>query len=98
MNEKIELVLAQLRKGFPGQKIHYQSADDTHKFRIETPMLTHWLYISQEFIEDNENVIILNLINGAYKIVDMFKRAKSSKRLLLTNDGLKEVNEDFCKR
>jgi hypothetical protein len=98
MNEKIEQILAQLRKGFPGKPIHYQSTVNIHIFRIVTPKLTHWLYVSQEFIEDNEKEIILNLFNSAYKIIDMFKMAKSSKRLLLTNDGVKEVNEDYRKQ
>ena len=97
MNDKIELVLSELRKGFPGQVITYQFDLSVHKFRFENSGFTHWLYISSEFIEDNEKVLILNILTGIYHIVDAFKEAKSSKRLLLTNDGVEEVKEGFIK-
>ena len=96
MTGKIDLVLSQLRNGFPGQSITYQSNSGFDDYRIENNGLLHCLCISKEFLNDNENNIILNLKNAMYHIVDVFKIAKSPMRLLITTDGVKEVTEEYC--
>ena len=97
MKENMNLVLAQLLEGFPGQAITYQSNSSFDNFHIENNGYTHCLCIPKEFLRDSNNVMIKNLINAIYHIVDVFKIAKSPMRLLLTNDGFKEVTAEYCK-
>ena len=99
MKENAAIVAAQLQKGLPGRVVTYDyiSSLEVYRFRIKESKTTHWLYISKEFMEDHERVWIINMLWSVYHLSDIYKDAKTTKRLLLTNDGIKEVDENYCK-
>jgi hypothetical protein len=96
MEEKIEAIESHILKGLPDSHIEYLHAGGLHKFRIQSQNPTHWLYLSDELVEDSEKAVLVNLININH-IVDRFSLAPESKWLFLGHDGLREVDENFAK-
>jgi hypothetical protein len=96
MNENARAIQEQILKGMPGRKIQYQRSDGLHKYRIEGNSPTHWLYVSEELVDDSEPVILINVVN-VYKIVDTLNKAEKSRWLYLSRDGIREVDENFSK-
>ena len=96
MNGNIKAIRNHLLKGMPGRNIEYKHANSFHKFKIESDSPSHWLYLSEEVVDDSEPVILINLIN-IYKIVETLSNAVESKWLYLGSNGIKEVDEDFTK-
>ena len=86
------------QNGFPGRKITYHSNSNDHDFHIEYNDLTHCLCISKETINGSDTEINSRILDVLYHIVDIFRIAESPVRLLLTNDGIKEVAEGHCKQ
>ena len=54
MHEKAQALKAWLEKAFPGSVIEYKFPLTIHKFRIDTGKTAYWLYLSREFVDDNE--------------------------------------------
>ncbi len=96
MDENARTIQEKILKGIPRCKIQYQRSGGFHKYRIEGEALTHWLYVSEEFVDDSEPVILINLVN-VYKIVDTLNNSEESKWLFLSHDGIREVDENFTK-
>jgi DNA-binding protein YbaB len=96
MDEKIEAIQSEILSGMPDRNVQYQNAGGLNKFRMEGQGPTHWLYISEELVEDSESIILINLIN-IYSIVDTLNKANHSKWLYLETNGVREVDENFAK-
>jgi len=96
MDENARAIQEHILKGMPGRKIQYQRSGGLHKYRIEGNAPTHWLYVSEELVDDSEPVILINIVND-YTIVDTLNKAEKSKWLFLSQDGVREVDENFSK-
>ena len=96
MEEKITAIKSQIVRGMPGNSIEYQYSDSLHKFKIRRNETTHWLYVSEEVIEDSPPVVLINYIN-IYHIADTLNNSENSKWLFLESNGIREVNESFAK-
>ncbi len=97
MDEKIEAIRNHILKGIPDRAIQYKHSGryGLHKFRIEGGEPTHWLYISDEVVDDSEPVVLINLIN-IYHIVETLSQAEQSKWLYLSSNGIEEVDNNFA--
>ena len=98
MNGKIEAIRNHILKGMPGRVIEYKHSGryGLHKLRIEGREPTHWLYVSDQVVDDSESTVLINLINK-YHVVETLNQAEQSKWLLLTSGGIEEVDENFAK-
>ncbi len=50
MDDKIAAISTALTDAFSEVSLEYQFTDDLHKFRVNLPEMTHWLYVSPETI------------------------------------------------
>ena len=96
MNEKILTVKNHIQKGMPDRNIEYQNAGGLYKFKIKSDGPTHWLYLSEEVVDDSDAVVLINFIN-IYHIVENLAQADSSKWLFMETQGIREVDENFAK-
>ena len=96
MDEKINAIKNHLLKGMSGINVHYQHANELHKFRIESDGPTHWLYVSEVVVDDSKPIILINLIN-IYHIINTLIQADNSKWLYLESNGIREVDDNFAK-
>ena len=95
MEENIEVIQSHILKGMPDRSIQYQRGGGLHKFTLEGDGPTHWLYFSEEVVDDSDPVILINLIN-IYHVVDTLNQADSSKWLFLGTNGIREVDDNFA--
>ncbi len=98
MDEKAVVIQNHLLKGMPGREIkfHHSGVGALYKFRIEGEP-THWFYVNYELVSDSEPVVLVNLIN-IYKAVEKLNGATKSMRVLLSREGLRDVDENFARR
>ncbi|MCZ6666300.1 MAG: hypothetical protein O7B81_13420 [Gammaproteobacteria bacterium] len=96
MSEKIDAIKNHLLKRLPGRNIEYSNASGFHKFRIEGECPTHWLYMSEETVDDSELAVLINLLN-IYHIATTVSQSSTSKWLYLSDMGVREVDENFTK-
>ncbi len=96
MVEKTDAIKNHILKGMPRRSIEYLNESGFHKFRIEGDGPTHWLYMSEEIVDDSESVVLINFIN-IYLVVETFNQSENSKWLYLSVNGVREVDEHFTK-
>lgn len=96
MTEKIDAIKNHILEGMPRRSIECLNQSGFHKFRIETDGPTHWLYMSEEIVDDFESDILKNLID-IYQVVETFNQSENSKWLYLSGNGVREVDEHFTK-
>lgn len=96
MNGKINAIKSQLLKEMPGRNIEYSNANGFHKFRIEGDGPSHWLYMSEETVGDSELAVLINLLS-IYDIAMTFNKSTDSKWLFLSDNSVREVDENFTK-
>ena len=96
MDEKLEAIRDHILEGMPGRVIEYKHSGryGLHKFRIEGREPTHWLYVSDQVVDDSEHTVLINLINNS---VETLNQADQSKWLYLYSDGIEEVDDNFAK-
>ncbi|MEQ8427622.1 MAG: hypothetical protein RLT87_00740 [Gammaproteobacteria bacterium] len=90
MDDKSEFISNQLKSAFKDGEIEYLFAGDLHKFRINHKGPTHWLIIDQVTMEDHDIDGLQNLIE-TYHVIDTFMKAEGTYRILLTPNGIKNV-------
>ena len=96
MNEKAQALKLWLEKAFPGSVIEYQFPLTLHKFRINTEKTAYWLYVSREFVDDNEVDHVIHVAERA-KVVEAFQASDMPRWIFLGSNGVKEVDENFGK-
>ncbi len=96
MSEKTDAIKNHILEGMPRRSIECLNKNGFHKFRIETDGPTHWLYMSEEIVDDSESDILKNLID-IYQVVETFNQSENSKWLYLSGNGVREVDEHFTK-
>jgi len=96
MDDKVAAVRSFLLKGMPGSRVEHEHARGLHKFRIEGHAPTHWLYLSEELVEDSEPAFLVNSITKN-RIIDHLNQSQKSTWLFLGHDGLRTVDEKFAK-
>jgi hypothetical protein len=96
MDEKIKEVKSHIIEEIPGSRIQYQHAGGLHKLRIEGDTPTHWLYLSDEIVDDSNGIELTNLIIKNH-VIKTFNKAGNSKWLFLCHGGLQEVDQNFAK-
>jgi len=96
MSEKIDAIKNHILKGMSGRSIEYSNVSGFHKFLIEGDGPTHWLYISEETVDDSESVVLISFII-IYGVVEIFNQSANSKWLYLGDNGVREVDEHFTK-
>ena len=64
MDENARAIREQILKGMPGRQIQYQRRGGLHKYRIEGNGPTHWLYVSEELVDDSEPIILINRVDA----------------------------------
>ncbi len=97
MNGKIEAIRNHILKGMPGRVIEYKHSGryGLHKLRIEGREPTHWLYVSNQVVDDSEPTVLIDLIDN-YHIVETLNQAEQSKWLYLFSNGIEEVDDNFA--
>ena len=96
MSGKTDVIKNHILQGMPRRSIECLNKSGFHKFRIETDGPTHWLYMSEEIVDDSESDILKNLID-IYQVVETFNQSENSKWLYLGGDGVREVDKLFTK-
>jgi hypothetical protein len=96
MEEKAKALKAWLQNAFPDSGIDYQFPLTLHKFRITTKRATYWLYVSREFVDDNQVGHIIQTAERA-KILEAFHASSKSRWIFLASTGVQEVDENFGK-
>lgn len=96
MDEKAQALKAWLEKAFPESVIEYQFPLNLHKFRINTKKTAYWLYVSREFVDDNEVDHVIHAAELA-KVLKAFRASDKPRRFFLGNNGAEEVDENFGK-
>jgi hypothetical protein len=94
MDKKAKSLKEWLQKAFPASVIEYQFPLTLHKFRINTEKTTYWLYVSREFVDDNEIGQIIQTAEKA-KILEAFQTSAKPRWIFLGSAGAKEVDEKF---
>ncbi len=96
MDEKAKALKVWLQNAFPASVIEYQFPLTIHKFRINTEKTTYWLYVSREFVDDNEVGHVIQAAERA-KILEAFQASTKSRWIFLGRNGAKEIDENFGK-
>ena len=96
MDEKAKALKVWLQNAFPASVIEYQFPLTIHKFRINTEKTTYWLYVSREFVDDNEIGHVIHAAERA-KILEAFQASAKPRWIFLGSTGAKEVDENFGK-
>jgi hypothetical protein len=94
MDEKAQALKGWLEKAFPGSVIEYRFPLTLHKFRINTEKTAYWLYISREFVDDNEVDQVIHAAERA-KVLEAFRASDKPRWIFLGSNGAKEVDENF---
>jgi hypothetical protein len=94
MDEKAKALKAWLQSAFPASVIEHQFPLTIHKFRINTEKTTYWLYVSREFVDDNEVRHVIDAAERA-KILEAFRTSPKPRWIFLGSTGAKEVDENF---
>ena len=94
MVERAYAIQNHIQKYMPERQVQYQRGNRAHMFRIDGQP-THSLYVSRELMHDSEPVLLINLIN-IYHIIETLSAATKPKWLLMSNEGLREVDENFA--
>ncbi len=97
MDEKIEAIRDHILEGMPDRAIQYKHSGryGLHKFRIEGGEPTHWLYVSDQVVDDSTPTVLINLIDN-YHIVETLNQAEQPKWLYLSSNGIEEVDDNFA--
>ncbi len=96
MEEKINSIKAVLSKTIPNSNIEYQFDNEFHKFCIKSEQPTCWLYLDRDYIDDSDEVSLINLVR-IYHIEDKVLKGDKSYWLYLSDNGLHEVGGNFTK-
>ncbi len=96
MDEKVAAINAALNDAFPEVEVEYQFTDELHKFRVNLPTMTHWLYVSPETVDDNNLDALVELLE-TYRVIEDMKEAKGTSKFLLVRDGFNQVDQNFPK-
>jgi hypothetical protein len=96
MDKKAQALKVWLEKAFPGSVIEYQFPLTVHKFRINTERTAHWLYVSREFVDDNEVDHVIHAAERA-NVLEAFRASDRPRWIFLGSNGAREVDEDFGK-
>lgn len=96
MDEKIAAISTALTDAFPEVEVEYRFADELHKFRVNLPKMTHWLYVIPETIDDNDLNSLVELLE-TYRVIEDMKEAKGTSKFLLVRDGFSRAGRDFPK-
>jgi len=94
VEEKAQEIKTWLEEAFPGSVIEYRFPLTLHKFRINTERTTYWLYVSREFIDDNEASDVIRAA-GQAMILETFQASDKPRWIFLGSKGAKEVDENF---
>ncbi len=96
MDEKIAAIRSALTDAFPEVVVEYQLTDSLHKFRVNLPRMTHWLFVSPETMDDNSLDALAELLE-TYQVIEDMQKAKGTSKFLLVRDGFNQVGQDFPK-
>jgi len=96
MDKKVQALKVWLEKAFPGSVIEYQFPLTVHKFRINTEKAAYWLYVSREFVDDNEVGHVIRTAERA-KVLEAFQASDKPCWIFLGSEGVREVDENFGK-
>lgn len=96
MDEKAQALKMWLEKAFPGSVIEYRFPLTIHKFRINTEKTAYWLYVSREFVDNNEVDHVIHAAKRA-KVLEAFQTSDKPRWIFLGSNGAKEVDENFGK-
>ena len=96
MDEKITAISTALTDAFSDVELEYELTDDLHKFRVNLPDMTHWLYVSPETMDDNNLDALVELLE-TYRVIEDMKEAKGTSKFLLRRDRFDRVDQDFPK-
>lgn len=97
MDEKARALKVWLEKAFPGSVVEYQFPLTLHKFRINTEKTTYWLYVSREFVDDNEINRVIHAADRA-EVLDAFRTSDKPRWIFLGSNGAMEVDENFGRK
>lgn len=92
--KKAQAIRTWLEEAFPGSVIEYQFPLTLHKFRINTEKTTYWLYVSREFVDDNEAENVIQAAERA-KILEAFQTSDKPRWIFLGSEGAREVDDNF---
>lgn len=95
MDKKALSIQNELVRFFPDAQVKYQFANHLHKYRIERIEASCWLYLPKEFLDDHTEAELVKSL-ARWKVPEILHSSTKSRWLLLNENGVREVDENFA--